>query len=151
MGVRKNEKKLKNSIKSAIKILDEQAHRLETQRKIFYENGKQAKLKGNEEEYDIAVSGLGFAIEQQKRVYSARLNFELALKLNDLYKMSVEFMDEMSSLAEYMQKLTEEEKFASAVELFKNAKQNADDLFHRSEDFLNEFNAELVKRKARDE
>ena len=86
MGNKKNEKKLKNTIKSSIAILDEQLKRLENQKKAFTESGKQAKQKGLTEQYDIAVSGLGAAIAQQKRLHTVKLNFELALQLNDLYK-----------------------------------------------------------------
>lgn len=151
MGKKRNEKKLKNIIQSAISILNEQVKKLENQKQAFTESGRQAKQHGLTEQYNIALSGLRTAVARQKRVYSVKLNFELALQLNDAYKTSLEFIEGMQSLSRDVKKLTGEEGCEEAEKLFGEAKENAELLFSRSEEFLKEFDDELIKRASKDE
>ena len=106
MSVSKKEIQKKMLIKQTINSMNKQIQKLEEQKKSYIEAGKQAKQQGLSAQYNLALSGLRMTIAQQRRVYEMKLNFEITSQMKDMSKMTVEFLDGMSSLSKDMMKLT---------------------------------------------
>ena len=54
-------------------------------------------------------------IAQQKRVYEMKLNFEITSQMKDMSKMTVEFLDGMSSLSKEKDFLKVQKQFTEAM------------------------------------
>ena len=111
MAITKKEIKKKMLIKQTVNAMNKQIQKLEEQKKVYIEAGKQAKQKGLAAQYNLALSGLRMTIAQQKRVYEMKLNFEITSQMKDMSAMTAEFLKGMGSLSKDMMKLTKEKDF----------------------------------------
>ena len=69
MANAKKEIKKKMLIKQTINSMNKQIQKLEEQKKVYIDAGRQAKEQGLSAQYNLAMSGLKMTIAQQKRVY----------------------------------------------------------------------------------
>ena len=93
-------------IKRTITAMEKQIKKLEEQKQVYIDAGKQAKAKGLSAQYNLALSGLRMTIAQQRRVYEMKLNFEITSQMKDMTQMTSEFLQGMGSLSKDMMKLT---------------------------------------------
>lgn len=90
MAIDKKEMQKRMLIKKTISAMEKQIQKLEEQKKVYIEAGKQAKLKGLTAQYNLALSGLKMTIMQQKRVLEMKLNFEITSQMKDMSQMTVQ-------------------------------------------------------------
>ncbi|MDE6059937.1 MAG: hypothetical protein K2G31_00465 [Clostridia bacterium] len=122
MGVKlSKEQKKKQLIRQTINAMNKQIQKLEEQKQVYINAGKQAKQKGLNEQYNLALSGLKMTIAQQKRVYEMKLNFEITSQMKDMTKMTSEFLQGMGTLSKDMMKLTKESDFKKVSKQFNEA------------------------------
>lgn len=138
MAVTKKEIKKKMLIKQTIQQMNKQIQKLEEQKKVYVEAGKQAKQKGLTAQYQLALSGLKMTITQQKRVYEMKLNFEITSQMRDMSAMTMEFLKGMGSLSKDMMKLTKEKDFLKVEKQFTEAMTNVELQTERMESFMEE-------------
>lgn len=125
-------------IKQTIASMNKQIQKLEEQKKVYIEAGKQAKQKGLTAQYNLALSGLRMTIAQQKRVYEMKLNFEITSQMKDMSKMTVEFLQGMGSLSKDMMKLTKEKDFLKVEKQFNEAMTSVELQTEHMENFMDE-------------
>lgn len=121
MGVSKKEIKKKMLIKQTINNMNKQIQKLEAQKQVYIDAGKQAKQKGLTAQYNLALAGLKTTIMQQKRVYEMKLNFEITSQMKDMSAMTADFLQGMGSLSKDMMKLTKEKDFLKVEKQFNEA------------------------------
>ena len=138
MSVSKKEIKKKMLIKQTINSMNKQIQKLEEQKKVYIDAGKQAKQKGLAAQYNLALSGLRMTIAQQKRVYEMKLNFEITSQMKDMSKMTGEFLQGMGSLSKDMMKLTKEKDFLKVEKQFNEAMANVELQTEHMENFMDE-------------
>lgn len=138
MSVSKKEIQKKMLIKQTINSMNKQIQKLEEQKKSYIEAGKQAKQQGLSAQYNLALSGLRMTIAQQRRVYEMKLNFEITSQMKDMSKMTVEFLDGMSSLSKDMMKLTKEKDFLKVQKQFTEAMTSVEVQTEQMEEFMDE-------------
>lgn len=138
MSVTKKEIQKKMLIKQTINAMNKQIQKLEEQKKTYIEAGKKAKQQGLSAQYNLALSGLRMTIAQQKRVYEMKLNFEITSQMKDMSKMTVEFLDGMSSLSKDMMKLTKEKDFLKVQKQFTEAMTSVEVQTEQMEEFMDE-------------
>ena len=79
----KKEMEKRMLIKRTVNAMEKQIQKLEEQKRVYLEAGKQAKQKGLTAQYNLAVAGLRMTIAQQRRVYEMKLNFEITSQMKD--------------------------------------------------------------------
>ena len=136
MVTSKKEIKKKMLIKQTINAMNKQIQKLEEQKKVYIEAGKQAKLKGLDAQYNLALSGLRMTIVQQRRVYEMKLNFEITSQMKDMSTMTAEFLKGMSTLSKDMMKLTKEKDFLKVQKQFTEAMTGVEIQTERIEEFM---------------
>ena len=105
-------------IKQTINSMNKQIQKLEEQKEVYLRAGKEAKERGLEAQYNLALSGLKMTMAQQKRVYEMKLNFEITSQMKDMTVMTTEFLKGMSSLSKDMVKLSKEKDFKKVEKQF---------------------------------
>ena len=138
MAVSKKVRKKKMLINKTIASMNKQIQKLEEQKKVYIEAGKQAKQKGLDAQYNLALSGLRMTIAQQKRVYEMKLNFEITSQMKDMSKMTTEFLSGMGSLSKDMMKLTKEKDFLKVQKQFNEAMMGVEMQTEQMEAFMDE-------------
>lgn len=138
MAVLKKEIQKKMLIKQTINTMNKQIQKLEEQKKVYIEAGKQAKQKGLTAQYNLALSGIRMTITQQKRVYEMKLNFEITSQMKDMSAMTCEFLKGMGSLSKDMMKLTKEKDFLKVEKQFTEAMTGVELQTERMEEFMDE-------------
>ena len=108
-------------IKQTINSMNKQIQKLEEQKEVYLRAGKEAKERGLEAQYNLALSGLKMTMAQQKRVYEMKLNFEITSQMKDMTVMTTEFLKGMSSLSKDMVKLSKEKDFKKVEKQFAEA------------------------------
>ena len=134
----KKEMEKRMLIKKTISEMNKQIAKLEEQKKVYIEAGKQAKQKGLNAQYNLALSGLRMTIVQQRRVYEMKLNFEITSQMKDMSKMTTEFLSGMSSLSKDMMKLTKEKDFMKVQQQFNEAMMGVEMQTEQMESFMDE-------------
>lgn len=125
-------------IKQTINTMNKQIQKIEEQKKVYIEAGKQAKQKGLTAQYNLALSGLRMSIAQQKRVYEMKLNFEITSQMKDMSVMTSEFLKGMSLLSKDMMKLTKEKDFLKVEKQFTEAMTGVEMQTEQIENFMDE-------------
>ena len=125
-------------IKRTITAMEKQIKKLEDQKQVYIEAGKQAKAKGLTAQYNLALSGLRMTITQQRRVYEMKLNFEITSQMKDMTQMTTEFLGGMSSLSRDMMKLTKEKDFLKVQKQFEEAMTGVEVQTAHMEEFMEE-------------
>lgn len=138
MAITKKEIKKKMLIKQTINAMNKQIQKLEEQKKVYIEAGKQAKQKGLAAQYNLALSGLRMTVAQQRRVYEMKLNFEITSQMKDMSAMTSEFLQGMGVLSRDMMKLTKEKDFLKVQKQFTEAMTNVELQTEHMENFMNE-------------
>ena len=134
----KKEIKKKMLIKQTINNMNKQIQKLEEQKKVYIDAGKQAKQQGLEAQYNNALSGLRMTIAQQKRVYEMKLNFEITSQMKDMSAMTSEFLKGMGTLSKDMMKLTKDKDFRKVEKQFTEAMTNVEMQTEHMENFMDE-------------
>ncbi|MCH5142713.1 MAG: hypothetical protein J1G07_03260 [Clostridiales bacterium] len=138
MGISKKEIEKKMLINKTISIMNKQIQKLEEQKKKYVEAGKEAKQKGLDAQYNLALTGLRMTIAQQRRVYEMKLNFEITSQMKDMTQMTSEFLTGMSSLSKDMMKLTKEKDFLKVQKQFTEAMMGVEMQTEQLENFMDE-------------
>ena len=138
MAVSKKEIKKKMLINKTITSMNKQIQKLEEQKKVYIDAGKQAKQKGLTAQYNLALSGLRMTIAQQKRVYEMKLNFEITSQMKDMSAMTTEFLKGMGTLSKDMMKLTKEKDFLKVQKQFNEAMMGVEMQTEQMEAFMDE-------------
>lgn len=138
MAVNKKEIEKRMLIKKTIGTMAKQIQKLEEQKKIYIEAGKQAKEKGLTAQYNLALSGLRMTIMQQRRVYEMKLNFEITSQMRDMSQMTAEFLQGMGTLSADMMKLSKEKDFLKVQKQFAEAMTSVELQTEQMEDFMDE-------------
>lgn len=119
--ITKKEIKKRLLVKQTITSMNKQIQKLEEQKQVYIDAGKQAKQRGLTAQYELAVSGLRMTIMQQKKVYEMKLNFEITSQMKDMSLMTSEFLKGMGSLSADMMKLTKEKDYLKVQKQFSEA------------------------------
>ena len=122
MAISKKDIEKRMLINKTIKAMEKQIQKLEEQKKVYIEAGKQAKQKGLNAQYNLALSGLKMTISQQRRVYEMKLNF-------------------MGTLSKDMLKLTKEKDFIKVQKQFTEAMASVEIQTERMESFMDDTEA----------
>lgn len=138
MNHTKKEVEKRMLIKQTISAMNKQIQKLEEQKKTYIDAGKQAKQKGLQSQYNLALSGLRMTITQQRRVYEMKLNFEITSQMKDMSKMTQEFLKGMSSLSKDMLKLSKDKDFLKVQQQFNEAMLGVEVQTERIESFMDE-------------
>ena len=137
----KKELEKKMLIKKTINAMNKQIQKLEEQKQVYIDAGKQAKLKGLTAQYNLALSGLKMTIAQQKRVYEMKLNFEITSQMKDMSSMTTEFLKGMGSLSKDMMSLTKEKDFGKVQKQFSDAMVSVEMQTEQMEEFMDQTEA----------
>lgn len=137
----KKELEKKMLIKKTINAMNKQIQKLEEQKQVYIDAGKQAKLKGLTAQYNLAISGLKMTIAQQKRVYEMKLNFEITSQMKDMSSMTTEFLKGMGSLSKDMMSLTKEKDFGKVQKQFSEAMVSVEMQTEQMEEFMDQTEA----------
>ena len=121
MKTTKDEIKKRMLIKQTINAMNKQIQKLEEQKQVYIDAGKQARQKGLTAQYNLALSGLKMTIIQQKRIYEMKLNFEITSQMKDMTVITGEFLKGMGALSKDMMKLTKEKDFLKVQKQFTEA------------------------------
>ena len=138
MGVSKKEIEKKMLINRTISTMNKQIQKLEEQKKRYIEAGKEAKQKGLDAQYNLALTGLRMTIAQQRRVYEMKLNFEITSQMKDMTQMTSEFLTGMGALSKDMMKLTKEKDFLKVQKQFTEAMMGVEMQTEQIENFMDE-------------
>jgi tetraacyldisaccharide-1-P 4'-kinase len=139
MGLsRKKEIEKRMLIRRTIAAMNKQINKLEEQKKVYVEAGKQAKQKGLTAQYNLALSGLRMTLTQQRRVYEMKLNFEITAQMKDMTQMTSAFLKGMGSLSKDMMKLTKEKDFIKVEKQFNEAMTSIELQAEHLESFMDE-------------
>lgn len=141
-GKKEFEKKL--LIKRTINEMNKQIERLETQKQVYINTGKEAKKKGLTKQYELALSGLRLTLSHQKRVYEMKLNFEIASQMKDMALMTTEFLKGMGSLSRDMVKLTNDKAYYKVQQEFEKAMMCTEVQAEHMETFMNNTQSAFV-------
>lgn len=138
MGISKKEIEKKMLINKTISTMNKQIQKLEEQKKKYVEAGKEAKQRGLDAQYNLALTGLRMTIAQQRRVYEMKLNFEITSQMKDMTQMTSEFLTGMSTLSKDMMKLTKEKDFLKVQKQFTEAMMGVEMQTEQLENFMDE-------------
>lgn len=108
-------------IKKTLNNLNKQIQNLEEKKKIAITKAKEAKQKGLESEYNLALSMYRMSVTQQKRAQEMLLNFELTTQMKDMASLTSEFLKSLSVLSKEMVKLTNNKDFLKVQQQFEKA------------------------------
>ena len=123
-------------IKKTINSMNKQISTLEEQKNIFVEKAKEAKKKGLEAQYNLALSGYRMTYAQQKKAQEMLLNFEITSQMKDMTMMTSEFLKGMSLLSREMSKLADNKQFAKVQKEFEIAMNSVEEQSSQMEVFL---------------
>lgn len=132
----KREIKKKMLIKQTINAMNRQIQKLEEQKQLYIDAGKQARERGLEAQYNLALSGLKMTIAQQRRVYEMKLNFEITSQMKDMTAMTSEFLKGMGSLSKDMMRLSKDKEFLKVGKSFAEAMAAVETQSELLEDFM---------------
>lgn len=138
MAVSKKEIEKRMLIKKTITSMNKQIQKLEEQKNVYIEAGKQAKQKGLTAQYNLALSGLKMTLAQQRRVEEMKLNFEITSQMKDMSQMTSEFLKGMGVLSKDMMKLTKEKDFLKVQKQFNEAMTSVELQTEQMESFMDE-------------
>lgn len=138
MSASSKEIQKKMLVNKTIASMEKQIQKLEEQKKVYIEAGKQAKQQGLTAQYNLALSGLRMTTLQQRRVYEMKLNFEITRQMKDMSQMTGEFLKGMSSLSKDMLKLTKEKEFLKVEKEFNEAMVGVEMQTQQMESFMDE-------------
>ena len=141
MGTSRKEIEKRMLIKRTINTMEKQIQKLEEQKRVYIDAGKQAKAKGLTAQYNLALAGLRMTIAQQRRVYEMKLNFEITSQMKDMSAMTSEFLGGMSALSKDMLKLTRERDFSKIQKQFTDAMMGVELQTEQMEAFMDETEA----------
>lgn len=141
MATSKKEIEKRMLIKKTINAMNKQIQKLEEQKKVYIEAGRQARTQGLTAQYNLALAGLRMTIAQQRRVYEMKLNFEITSQMKDMSVMTSEFLEGMSSLSKDMLKLTRERDFLRVQKQFTDAMAGVEMQTEQMESFMEETEA----------
>lgn len=108
-------------IRKTINAMNKQIDALEEQKKVFIDKAKEAKKKGLDSQYNLALSGYKMTLAQQKRAQEMLLNFEITSQMKDMSMMTSQFLGGMSVLSKEMAKLTDSKEFLKVQAEFEKA------------------------------
>lgn len=108
-------------IRKTINAMNKQIDLLEEQKKVFIEKAKEAKKKGLDSQYNLALTGYKMTLAQQKRAQEMLLNFEITSQMKDMSMMTSQFLGGMSVLSKEMAKLTDSKEFLKVQAEFEKA------------------------------
>ena len=132
----KKEIKKRMLVKQTINAMNKQIQKLEEQKQVYIDAGKQAKERGLTAQYNLALSGLKMTMTQQRRVYEMKLNFEITSQMKDMTAMTGEFLKGMGSLSKDMMKLSKEKEFLKVGKQFTEAMAAAETQSELLEEFM---------------
>ena len=141
MATTKKDIEKKMLINRTVKAMEKQIQKLEEQKKVYIEAGKQAKQKGLDAQYNLSLSGLKMTIAQQRRIYEMKLNFEITSQMKDMSQLATEFLKGKGSLSKDMMKLTKEKDFAKVQKQFTEAMMDVEAQTERMEAFMDDTEA----------
>ena len=134
----KKQLKKRMLIRKTINEMNKQIQKLEEQKQVYIEAGKEANKKGLTAQYNLALSGLKMTIQQQKRVYEMKLNFEITSQMKDMAGMTTEFLKGMGVLSKDMMKLSKEKEFIKVQKQFNEAMASVELQSEYLENFMDE-------------
>lgn len=137
-GITKKEVEKRMLVKRTVGEMEKQIQKLEKQKQAYIEAGKQAKQRGLNAQYQLAVSGLRMTLAQQKRVYEMKLNFEITSQMKDMTKMTADFLEGMGALSKDMMKLTKDSDFKKVQQQFEEAMTGVEVQAEQMEEFMDE-------------
>lgn len=146
MNSRKKEIEKKMLVKKTINSMNKQIEKLEQQKQIYINAGKEAKQKGLQSQYELALSGLKMTIQQQKKVCEMKLNFEITSQMKDMTLMTSEFLKGMGSLSKDMMKLTKEKDFLKVEKQFNEAMENVETQASMIDAFMEDSNSTFASQ-----
>lgn len=123
-------------VKKTINSMNKQISTLEEQKNIFVAKAKEAKKKGLEAQYNLALSGYRMTYAQQKKAQEMLLNFEITSQMKDMTMMTSEFLKGMSLLSREMSKLADSKQFAKVQKEFEIAMNSVEEQSSQMEVFL---------------
>ena len=123
-------------VKKTINSMNKQISTLEEQKNIFVEKAKEAKKKGLEAQYNLALSGYRMTYAQQKKAQEMLLNFEITSQMKDMTMMTSEFLKGMSLLSREMSKLADSKQFSKVQKEFEIAMNSVEEQSSQMEVFL---------------
>ena len=132
----KKEIKKRMLVKQTINAMNKQIQKLEEQKQVYIDAGKQAKERGLDAQYSLALSGLKMTIAQQKRVYEMKLNFEITSQMKDMTAMTGEFLKGMGTLSKDMMHLSKDKEFLKVGKRFSEAMTAVEMQSELLEDFM---------------
>ena len=132
----KKEIKKKMLVKQTINAMNKQIQKLEEQKQVYIDAGKQAKERGLAAQYNLALSGLKMTMAQQRRVYEMKLNFEITSQMKDMTMMTGEFLKGMGSLSKDMMKLSSDKEFLKVGKQFTAAMAEVETQSQLLDDFM---------------
>ncbi len=141
MATSKKEIEKRMLVKKTINAMNKQIQKLEEQKKVYIEAGRQARAQGLTAQYNLALAGLRMTIAQQRRVYEMKLNFEITSQMKDMSVMTSEFLEGMSTLSKDMLKLTRERDFLRVQKQFTDAMAGVEMQTEQMESFMEETEA----------
>lgn len=146
MSYSKKEIEKKMLIKKTINSMNKQIEKLEAQKQVYINAGKEAKQRGLQSQYELALSGLKMTIMQQKKVCEMKLNFEITSQMKDMTLMTSEFLKGMGTLSKDMMKLTKEKEFLKVEKQFHEAVTNVEEQSTRMELFMESTNETFAEQ-----
>lgn len=123
-------------VKKTINSMNKQIETLEERKNIFVEKAKEAKKKGLEAQYNLALSGYRMTYAQQKKAQEMLLNFEITSQMKDMTMMTSEFLKGMGLLSREMSKLADSKQFAKVQKEFEIAMGSVEEQASQMEVFL---------------
>ena len=123
-------------VKKTLRAMEKQIERLEEQKTVYINAGKEARQKGLTAQYNLAIIGLKTTILQQKRVNEMKLNFELTSQMKDMSRVTVDFLKGMGAISKEIMKLSGDKDIEKVEPLFNEAMENLESQAERLEIFL---------------
>lgn len=123
-------------IKRTIGNMNKYVAALEPKKEALLEKARTARVKGDSAQYNLAKSGLKSIMEQQKKVESMILNFEITVQLKDLTSLTGEFLKGMTTMSKEMAKVAESTDFAKAAKEFEHAMLRVEENTEKMDAFL---------------
>ena len=124
------------AVKKTITKLESQIRNLESQKKKYIDNAKEAKQRGLDSQYNLALNALYMTINQQNKLCEMKLNVEITAQMKDMGEMTEEFLKGMGVLSKEMAKLTKNKEFANIEKQFAEAIVAADTNSAQVENFM---------------
>jgi hypothetical protein len=116
----------KMALKKTMNEMNKQIKKLDSQKEMFIQQGKEALKKGLHQQVNLAVSGLRMTLSQKKKVESMLLNLKITSQMKDVMMMTTEFLGAMTDVSKEMNKLTNEKQFMELEKQFAMAMSGAE-------------------------